>query len=101
MEIFLPLIFFLIQSSFFSNILLPSKIILPPHIFDISGNNCIIDKQVSDLPLPDSPTIPSISPFSTSMHTSLSTLAWYPNPYRSKLKFSILKILLLITHLNS
>ena len=40
---------------------LPRKIISPPSIFDV-GSNFIKDMAVTDLPHPDSPTIPIVSP---------------------------------------
>ncbi len=44
----------------------PLNSISPPTIFPGYNKSFIIDKEVTLFPLPDSPTIPNDSPFSTS-----------------------------------
>ena len=52
-----------ISSGLLASRLWPSKTMSPPTIWPPgSGTNRKIDRQVIDLPEPDSPTIPSVSP---------------------------------------
>ena len=64
MEIFSPRI---CRSSFFERPRrsVPSKTIFPSLIRAVSASSRRIDMEVTLLPLPDSPTIPRISPFFT------------------------------------